>query len=43
MGSSLADMFNVSDPEKAGKLALTLLVLGIGISIIMFAISVGNT
>jgi len=40
MSSSIADMFDVQDPEQAGKLALVLFAIGLGISIIGFALSV---
>ena len=38
--SAIMDMFHVDNPEQAAKLAITLTAIAIGVSIIMFAISV---
>ena len=38
--SSFVDMFHVDNPEQAAKLAITLAAVAIGISLIMFAVSV---
>jgi len=38
--SSFMDMFHVENPEQAAKLTITLVAIAVGVSIMMFAISV---
>jgi len=38
--TQIADIFNVDDPEDAAKLAITVVAIAIGISLVIYAISV---